>query len=522
MEKEPSQNPEKKNENFSLRCIMASLIATVLFVGDLYVMINLPQNVIILVVITVLLLASVYLILDSAFKNKKQKEILEEEKFESLSKSEKASYLLLRKNFEELSSMIQDTAQNQKDPSDGIIQAQKAIAKVIINREKENADALMNSNDNVFEKVEAFEVKFNDFQNYVLENQKAITKEANDEISLKQEKLFIELNNMEASLKNELSELSQKVSGFQEEIEKMADSIAVMKTQAGSVPATESPIMPESIAASQEAISSEMSESLDAIGTEPEMPEGFDSIGIESEGLDSIGIEPEMPEGLDAIGTEPEMPEGLDSIRIEPEISEELDSIGTKPEISEDFDSIGMESVISDEVGEGTEDTSADDELKLEDMLSIDDIINSIGESPEPMAEGEEIDSFGIDMDALSTDESTLDNESTLDTDISLEDESEVSDIDGMITEDTSLDDILKLADEPVEEEVSAPAADSNKIMTPDEIAALVANASSSEPVVKEEPIEEIKEEPTPAMPDLSDPNKIMTPDEIAALLANM
>lgn len=512
MEKEPSQNPEKKNENFSLRCIMASLIATVLFVGDLYVMINLPQNVIILVVITVLLLASVYLILDSAFKNKKQKEILEEEKFESLSKSEKASYLLLRKNFEELSSMIQDTAQNQKDPSDGIIQAQKAIAKVIINREKENADALMNSNDNVFEKVEAFEVKFNDFQNYVLENQKAITKEANDEISLKQEKLFIELNNMEASLKNELSELSQKVSGFQEEIEKMADSIAVMKTQAGSVPATESPIMPESIAASQEAISSEMSESLDAIGTEPEMPEGFDS----------IGIEPEMPEGLDAIRTEPEMPEGLDSIRIEPEISEELDSIGTEPEISEDFDSIGMESVISDEVGEGTEDTSADDELKLEDMLSIDDIINSIGESPEPMAEGEEIDSFGIDMDALSTDESTLDNESTLDTDISLEDESEVSDIDGMITEDTSLDDILKLADEPVEEEVSAPAADPNKIMTPDEIAALVANASSSEPVVKEEPIEEIKEEPTPAMPDLSDPNKIMTPDEIAALLANM
>ena len=35
---------------------------------------------------------------------------------------------------------------------------------------------------------------------------------------------------------------------------------------------------------------------------------------------------------------------------------------------------------------------------------------------------------------------------------------------------------------------------------------------------VEPEPIEEEK----PPMPDLSDPNHVMTPDEIAALLANM
>ena len=51
--------------------------------------------------------------------------------------------------------------------------------------------------------------------------------------------------------------------------------------------------------------------------------------------------------------------------------------------------------------------------------------------------------------------------------------------------------------------------------MTPDEIAALIANTES----IPEEPkVEEVK----PPMPDLSDPNKVMTPDEIAALIANL
>ena len=73
---------------------------------------------------------------------------------------------------------------------------------------------------------------------------------------------------------------------------------------------------------------------------------------------------------------------------------------------------------------------------------------------------------------------------------------------------------------------------DPNKVMSPDEIAALIANTSSgeSEPAqeVTEEPANEeiASEEPTeeaaPAMPDLSDPNKVMSPDEIAALIANM
>ena len=61
-----------------------------------------------------------------------------------------------------------------------------------------------------------------------------------------------------------------------------------------------------------------------------------------------------------------------------------------------------------------------------------------------------------------------------------------------------------------VEEVKEEPAADPNRMMTPEEIAALVAGGSATE----EPKVEEVKEEPAP------DPNRMMTPEEIAALIA--
>ena len=77
-----------------------------------------------------------------------------------------------------------------------------------------------------------------------------------------------------------------------------------------------------------------------------------------------------------------------------------------------------------------------------------------------------------------------------------------------------------------------APAApemdDPNKMMSPDDIAALI-SSMGAEPIpepmtgeAEEAPAAEAPAEDTPPMPDLSDPNKKMSPDEIAALFANM
>ena len=85
---------------------------------------------------------------------------------------------------------------------------------------------------------------------------------------------------------------------------------------------------------------------------------------------------------------------------------------------------------------------------------------------------------------------------------------------------------------EPIEV-ASTPApdlSDPNKKMNPDEIAALIASmgAGESEPVAEPEPEPEpiVESEPVveekPPMPDLSDPNRTLSPDEIAALIANI
>lgn len=98
-------------------------------------------------------------------------------------------------------------------------------------------------------------------------------------------------------------------------------------------------------------------------------------------------------------------------------------------------------------------------------------------------------------------------------------------------------EEMVNTIDEPVMEMNSDP----NHMMTPEEIAALIANADTaaeeepvvtedaiseeSEPITEEEPVSEpVVEEPAaePVIEANSDPNHMMTPEEIAALFANM
>ena len=153
------KNSEK---NVRFRINITLLIAVVLLVADLYAMINMPHKFIILAIITALFLVAIYFLVDSisiylmAEKNRK------EEQYDSIFKSEKASYLLLRKTFDDLYELIEKGNQSRKTNVEDIIHAQKAVAKVSIGRSKENADALMNSNDRIMEKISMLEAVLSD------------------------------------------------------------------------------------------------------------------------------------------------------------------------------------------------------------------------------------------------------------------------------------------------------------------------------------------------------------------------
>ncbi len=81
----------------------------------------------------------------------------EKEEHEGLLKSEKASYLIIKKSFDEVFQRMDYIEKNLQLPTEELLTAQKAFAKININRSKENADALMNSNDKLLEKIVSFE-----------------------------------------------------------------------------------------------------------------------------------------------------------------------------------------------------------------------------------------------------------------------------------------------------------------------------------------------------------------------------
>ena len=208
------ENTPKKVAKPGLQLVISVLVATSLILAELYIMINQPANVVLLVGVAILVLIAVYFVIDAAVDFEKEKEIALKEQYDNLYRSEKASYILLKKKLEEFYNIIQEV--NQADNSEQIINAQKALAKVSVNKNRENAEMVSN-------KIAQLES--------MLESSLASVKGSGVDEE-KQDRLFIELNNLEASLSDRMQGLSYKLSGFQEEIERLADHIAKINSEA--------------------------------------------------------------------------------------------------------------------------------------------------------------------------------------------------------------------------------------------------------------------------------------------------
>lgn len=180
MEKAPKKN------NLKSKLVIAIMITAALFIAELYVMINQSNNMVLVIGIAVLILIALYFVIAAILDCVNADNSASREQYENIYKSSKASYMLLKRNLDELSKQVNSiNAAKSEDVSLEIIKAQKAITKVAMNKNKESQD-----------------------------------------------KLFIELNNLEASLNDRIRGLSEKLSGFQEEIERLADHIARINEEA--------------------------------------------------------------------------------------------------------------------------------------------------------------------------------------------------------------------------------------------------------------------------------------------------
>lgn len=423
---EAKQNIKQKKDSYNLRIVTAVLVLTVLVLGELYVMINYPSNYVALIVLTVVALADIYILIASAIQKNYKKEIDQYEQYDNLFKSEKASYLVTRKSFEDIADQLDRIEEAAGSPTKDIIDAQKSIAKVTISRNKENSDALMNSNDKLLEQIFNLSDRLDNLEKNVLEQQRIIVENANKDLLLKQQEMAASVKEMELSIHNTILAEVGKING------------------APAVAYTAAPVQPSSAAPVEE-----------VTPEEPEAPINE--------------VMPEEPE------TEPET-----TAEDMPDLAEDdllnIDALFGNDEAAE----------TTKEVAEETGSAEENNEPEPEEPVGFDDTLGFADEEPEEPAFTEEI---------------------------------------------------VNTIDEPVMEMNS----DSNHMMTPEEIAALIANADTaaeeepvvtedaiseeSEPITEEEPVSEpVVEEPAaePVIEANSDPNHMMTPEEIAALFANM
>ena len=191
---------DKKQKKTMLQLMFMILIFTVVLLTDFYAIINYPEEYILIAVITVILLIYLWGVVNGFLTLRTLKEERREEQYDSIFKSEKASYLMLKKYFEEIEEKIDILQEASKVPTEAIIGAQKGIAKVVINRNKENADAIMGSNEQLLDAVERFDARLKESDEFIIENQKNVLYENLKEIMDRQQTLSDSIKDMETRL----------------------------------------------------------------------------------------------------------------------------------------------------------------------------------------------------------------------------------------------------------------------------------------------------------------------------------
>lgn len=435
---------EQKKDNNYIKVIFSVLIIVIGILAEFYIMINLGGEPVYLCIFGMIILIMSYILISSIVQIQYNKMREEREEHDNLFKSQKASYLIIRKSFDEIFQRLESLEKSIKLPTEELITAQKAIAKVNISRSKENTDALMNSNDKLLEKVFEFEDMLDENNKKLLESQSQITEQQMKDVMLKQQEINAAIKELQLSLKNEMLQAINTIA----------------TTQPQNIP-------------------QQMSQNISQV----EISKVDQAIPIKIEGDTELKFEePLMEEPLmeEPITEEPLMEEPIiEEPLMEEPIAEEL--VAEEPIAEEPI----MEESPAEEVPPMPDLSDPNKVMTPEEIAAL--IANTGAE--EPVAE---------DL-------------------VAEEPVAEEPIIEEPIIEEAPAEEVPPMPD----------LSDPNKVMTPEEIAALIANTGAEEPVaeepVAEEPImEEAPTEEAPPMPDLSDPNKVMTPDEIAALIANM
>lgn len=459
---------KNKDSKARMQMIFGILLFAFIFMAELYAMVNFPKMFIVLAVLAVADLICLYVAINGIISVYETKYTRREEQYESIFKSEKASYLMLKKYFEEISVKLAYIEEASKIPTEEIVNAQKGIAKVIIKRSHENTEALMNSYEQLMDRFDTFQKGMDGFGTVAGAYKDEILSACKDEISsvqkdgkeqehsqdkeiaAKLQEIIIAMKDMELRL-NQTIMNSQKVVVSQPQVS-VPVATPVEPQPAPQNHVEETPVEPE--------ISPEPEESMEP---EPEISPDLE---------ESMEPEPEIsPEPEESMEPEPEIsPEPEESMEPDPEILPDIpEEESFEPE--EEPPVMAADEIIPPDPEESIEEA---EELVEPDPIPEDAIVEEANDENLPEEELSPMPDLSDPNRAMSPDEIAA------------------------LFANMGNDDNADKAGEPVEETVE-----------PEDIL---------EPI--EEP-EAVKEAPLqPEEP--ADPNKALSPDEIAALFASM
>lgn len=459
---------KNKDSKARMQIIFGILLFAFIFMAELYAMVNFPKMFIVLAVLAAADLICLYVAIRGVISVYETKYARREEQYESIFKSEKASYLMLKKYFEEISVKLAYMEEASKIPTEEIVNAQKGIAKVIIKRSHENTDALMNSYEQLLDRFDTFQKGMDGFGTVAGAYKDEILSACKDEISsvqkdgkeqehsqdkeiaAKLQEIIIAMKDMELRL-NQTIMNSQKVVVSQPQVS-VPVATPVEPQPAPQNHVEETPVEPE--------ISPEPEESMEP---EPEISPDLE---------ESMEPEPEIsPEPEESMEPEPEIsPEPEESMEPDPEILPDIPE-GESFEPEEEPPVMAADEIIPPDPEEAIEEA---EELVEPDPIPEEAIVDEADDENLPEEELPPMPDLSDPNRSMSPDE--------------------IAALFANMGNDNNADKVEEPAEETVE---------------PEDI---------PEPI--EEP-EAVKEAPLqPEEP--ADPNKALSPDEIAALFASM
>lgn len=459
---------KNKDSKARMQMIFGILLFAFIFMAELYAIVNFPKMFIVLAVLAAADLICLYVAIRGVISVYETKYARREEQYESIFKSEKASYLMLKKYYEEISVKLAYMEEASKIPTEEIVNAQKGIAKVIIKRSHENTEALMNSYEQLMDQFTTFQQGIDGLGTVAGAYKEEILSAYKDEKSpapkdeevhdhaqdketvAKLQEIILAIKDMELRL-NQTIMNSQKVVVSQPQVS-VPVATPVEPQPAPQNHVEETPVEPE--------ISPEPEESMEP---EPEISPDLE---------ESMEPEPEIsPEPEESMEPEPEIsPEPEESMEPDPEILPDIPE-GESFEPEEEPPVMAADEIIPPDPEESIEEA---EELVEPDPIPEDAIVEEANDENMPEEELSPMPDLSDPNRAMSPDEIAA------------------------LFANMGNDDNADKAGEPVEETVE-----------PEDI---------PEPI--EEP-EAVKEAPLqPEEP--ADPNKALSPDEIAALFASM